>query len=136
MKRDVTNQIVLCDSDSLPHEDLDLSALDDRDRRRGYMKCVYHFIIKRDGEIEHGHRKHGEPAMGLGHWNNDSVSICLVGGRGTPPFTRPQLASLKDLLEELQDEYPNAVVTYHHLINKKMADRGLDLVALSKDLLP
>lgn len=138
MKRERTEYIVLCDSDSTPDQELDLKALDSRDRRRGYFRCVYHFIIKRDGEIEHGHRDYTEPAMGLGRHNNFSVSVCLVGGRGEPKgaFTRPQMASLKDLLEELQDEYPDAVVTYHHEIDPKVANRQLDLVAFGKDLLP
>lgn len=134
MKRDQTDQIVICDSDSTPDQDLDLAALDVRDRRRGYFRCVYHFVIKRDGEIQHGHRKHDEPAMGLGSHNPYSVAVCVVGGRGDPAFTRPQLASLKDLLEELQDEYPDARIKHHHEVDRKVADRGLDLVALGKDL--
>lgn len=135
MKRPTTDMIVLCDSDSPPDQNLDLKALDTRDRRRGYFSCVHHFIIRRDGEIEHGHRPYDEPAMGLGKYNRSSVSVCLVGGRGdADAFTRPQLAALKDLLAELQDEYPDARVTYHHEIDAKMANRGLDLVALGKDL--
>jgi hypothetical protein len=136
MKRQRTDQIVICDSDSTPDKDLDLAALDVRDRRRGYFKCVHHHVIKRDGEIEHGHRHHSEPAMGLGKHNGFSVSVCLVGGQGEPSvaFTRAQLASLKDLIEELQEEYPDARLTYHHEVDRKVADRGLDLMALAKDL--
>lgn len=136
MRRERTDFIVLCDSDTAPDKNIGLRELDTHDRRRGYFQCVYHFIIKRDGEIEHGHRQYRDPAMGLGRLNASSVAVCLVGGRGDPPYTRPQLASLKDLLAELQDEYPNAVIKYHHEINPTVANRGLDLVALAKDLLP
>ncbi len=134
MKRLETDQIVLCFSGTTPEQDIGLKELDNRDRRRGYSQCVHHFVLKRDGEIEHGHRKLNEHAMGLGRDNPFSVSVCLVGGSGEPPVTRPQLASLKDLLEELQEEYPDAVVKYHHEVDRKVADYGLDLVALGKDL--
>jgi hypothetical protein len=136
MRRERTDYIVLCDSDSAPDKNLGLKELDSRDRRRGYFQCTHHFIIKRDGEIEHGHRPFSDPAMGLGRWNACSVALCIIGGVGDPPFTRSQLASLKDLLAELQDEYPDAVVKYHHELDRKVPDRGLDLVALAKDLLP
>lgn len=132
MNRERTDNIVLCDSDSTPDQDLDLRALDTRDRRRGYFMCVHHFIIRRNGQIEHGHRKLEQAAMGLGRYNGTSVSVCLVGGRGDPAFTPAQLVSLRDLLAELQDEYPDAVVTYHHEVDRKVADRGLDLVALAQ----
>jgi hypothetical protein len=137
MKRQLTDRIVLCDSDSTPEQDLNLANLDTRDRRRGYFKCRHHFVIKRDGEIEHGHRHHSEPTVGLGRYNLSGVSVCLVGGRAEPAlaFTRPQLASLKDLLAELQDEYPDARIIYHHEVDDTVANRGLDLVALAKDLI-
>lgn len=136
MKRQQTDLIVLCDTQTTPDQNLCLKDLDNRDRRRGYFQCCYHFVVKRDGEIEHGHRKYTDPAMGLGRHNPFSVSVCLVGGLGEPAFTRPQMASLKDLLEELQDEYPDACVQHHHEIDPKVASHGLDLVALGKDLLP
>ncbi len=133
MKRRGTDLIVICDSDS-KGEDISLRDLDSRDRRRGYFECTYHFIIKRNGDIEHGHRPYDSPSMGLGRHNGRACSICLVGGRGDPPFTRPQIASLASLLAELQDEYPDASIKTHHEVDPKVADRGLDFVALTKDL--
>ncbi len=136
MKREQTDSLVICDSDSLPEQNLNLKDLDNRDRRRGYFECVHHFIIKRDGEIEHGHRHYTNRTVGLGRANPFAVSICLVGGRGDPAITRPQIASLKALLDELQDEYPEARIKYHCEIDRTVADRGLDLMALAKDITP
>ena len=134
MKRERTDAIVLCCTDTGPEMDWSLKQVDLQSRSRGWFRCVCHFVIKRDGEIEHGPRHYTEPAMALGRDNAVSVAVCLVGGKGEPPFTRPQLASLKDLLAELQDEYPDAVIKYHHEIDPKVAHHGLDLVALGKDL--
>ena len=130
MKRERTDLIVVCDSDSPDDKDLTLRDLEMRDRRRGYFECVYHFIIKRDGEILHGSRPYADVSVGLGgRYNFTSVSICMVGGQ---TFTRPQKVSLKALFKELQAEYPDALIKNHHEIDRTVADRGLDIVALQE----
>ncbi len=127
MKREITDQIVLCTSDTLPTEDIGLTELDRRDRRKGYFQCVYHFVIRRSGLIEHGHRHHKEHAMHLGRHNPWSITVCLVGGKGEPVFTKGQLGSLRALLNELRDEYPDAVLRHHSDIDKKIPFHGVDL---------
>lgn len=119
MKREYTDYIVLCPSDTAPSEDIGLKELDSRDRERGWFKCIYHFVIRRDGSIEHGHRKMSEHARGLGINNPTALSICIVGGQGEPGITTPQIESLRDLVRELRDEYPTAYVTDFCGLNPK-----------------
>jgi N-acetylmuramoyl-L-alanine amidase len=117
MNRDRTDHIVLCSSETPPTEDIGLAELDSRDRKRGWFKCLYHFVVRRDGTIEHGLRAYHEHTMGLRRHNATSVSICIVGGKGEPPITDLQITSTKDLLAELLDEYPQAqVVDQHDLV--------------------
>lgn len=121
MIRAQTNYIVLCPSHTPPSDDIGLKEMDSRDRKRGYFRCVYHFVIRRDGTIEHGYRKYEEPAMGLRNFNDSSVSICIIGGKGEPPIEQAQILSLRALLDELQDEYPEAQLVDYHEINVKSA---------------
>lgn len=110
MNRNRTDHLVVCPSKTAPEAPgIGLKELDERDRKRGWFKCIYHFVIKRDGEIEHGHRHYREPAMGLGRDNHNSVSICLIGPTEND-FTLPQLHALNELILELQDEYPDALM--------------------------
>ncbi len=114
MIRPTTTHIVLCSSETTPSEDIGLKELDSQHRQRGWFKCLYHFVIRRDGTIEHGLRKYQEPAMGLKHHNAYSVSVCIVGGKGEPPIEQEQILSTRDLIKELLDEYPGAKVVNHH----------------------
>ncbi len=110
MIRPQTNHIVLCSSETSPTEDIGLTELDSRDRQRGWFKCLYHFVIRRNGTIEHGLRKYTEPAMGLRSLNGFSVSICIVGGKGEPPIEQAQIHSCRALIDELLAEFPDATV--------------------------
>lgn len=119
MNRQQTDYIVLCSSETTPTEDIGLKELDSRDRKRGWFRCVHHFVIRRDGTIEHGLRKHTEPAMGLRQYNASSVSICIIGGKGEPPITELQILSTRALLDELLEDYPEAQVLDHHALGLK-----------------
>lgn len=113
MKRERTEVISISSTRTEPDKNLTLKDVDLRDRKAGWFECIYHFLVRRDGLIEKA-RDYEEPAMGFG-WRRNilTVSICLVGGLGEPAFTVKQDESLKDLVMELQQEYPEAVLTYH-----------------------
>jgi hypothetical protein len=131
MKREQTAYIVLCTSDTDETKDIGLAELDLRDRKRGYLRCIYHFIVRRCGTIQHGHRKMDEPSMGLGNeYNPVSVSICVVGGKGDTPVTNAQLQALSQLIFELKEEYPKAIVVNHADLSKKA--NMVDLAAYFK----
>lgn len=125
MNRQQTDYIVLCSSGTLATEDIGLKELDSRDRKRGWFRCVHHFVIRRDGTIEHGLRKHTEPAMGLRQYNGSSVSICIIGGKGEPPIEQAQILSTRALLDELLEDYPEAHVIDHHVLDPRTTPVGL-----------
>ncbi len=101
-----------------------LKDLDLRDRKKGWFECLYHFVIRRSGEIEKG-RDYERHAMGFGHRLNAlAVSICLVGGEGEPPFTQKQNQSLQALMQELRQEYPEATLRYHDAFPQDSISKG------------
>lgn len=86
---------------------------------KGWADIGYHFVIRRDGTIEHGRPLNVTGAHVEG-FNNRSVGVCLVGGVkeddiATPEnnFTREQFAALKHVLDEVKAHYPDAVVQGH-----------------------
>lgn len=83
----------------------------------GWADIGYHYVIRRNGVIEHGRSLDYQGAHVQGH-NHESIGICLVGGvkTGTAPdanFTAAQYASLETLLALLLPRYPGAVVRGH-----------------------
>lgn len=93
---------------------------------RGLVGLGYHFVIGNgrgasDGSIETGERWESQlpGAHVVGprslELNNATIGICLVGNGDTRPFTDAQLASLINLVRELQAEYniPSGAVMLH-----------------------
>jgi N-acetyl-anhydromuramyl-L-alanine amidase AmpD len=125
VKRARTDFITLSSTNTPPTKDPSLKELDLRDRKRGFFECIYHFVIRRSGLIEKG-RDYETHAMGFGsRLNALTVSICLVGGAGEPPFTVQQDDSLKDLVMELRQEYPEAVLKFHGEFPQTAIPKGL-----------
>lgn len=68
--------------------------------------CGYHYIIKRDGNVEKG-REDGVAGAHCKGYNHDSIGVALAGGKGddnTPEanFTASQWKSLEDLCTNLK----------------------------------
>jgi len=76
----------------------------------------YHYVIRRDGAVETG-RQESEVGAHVAHQNADSIGICLVGGKRGPGtdfnFSRHQMRSLEQLVNQLLTKYPHATVTGH-----------------------
>lgn len=76
-------------------------------RMKGSVDSECHYVIERDGMIDTG-----RPLDTVGNFrrsmNKDSVFVCLIS-EGKFPSTK-QKTSLKEIIEELQDLYPNAKV--------------------------
>lgn len=63
-----------------PDKLLTREDIDKRDRKEGYRKCGFHYIIGRDGKVEAG-RRNDEPSLHDFIKDADStISICLIGG--------------------------------------------------------
>lgn len=91
----------------------------ERDHKsKGYKKVGYHYVICLDGTIEKGRAESEVGAHCKGH-NAKSIGICYVGGldknrRPKDTRTEAQRASMKRLIEELQERYPDAGIHGHN----------------------
>ncbi len=78
-------------------------------KRRGFRTVGYHFVIRRNGEIETGRPLMQQGAHVKGH-NRDNIGICLIGGvddnnKPENNFTRNQFDSLRYLITDLSSKY-------------------------------
>ena len=86
------------------------------------FKCIgYHYVIRRNGEIEPGRPEWMIGAhchvKGQNH-NKHSIGVCYEGGldiRGQPADTRTeaQKQTMRRLLEDLHERYPRAMIVGH-----------------------
>lgn len=87
-------------------------------REKGWFDVGYHYVIRRDGTVEKG-RPDDRPGAHARSYNHISLGICLVGGvseDGKTPednFTFGQWNSLTELVTNLKETYPDAVVLGH-----------------------
>jgi N-acetylmuramoyl-L-alanine amidase len=86
-------------------------------RQKGWLKIGYHYVIKRDGEVEIG-RELEEIGAHVQGYNDRSLGVCMVGGiddAGEPEnnFTEEQFAALSTLLYQLKTIYPDAEIKGH-----------------------
>lgn len=115
--RKITEIIIHC-SATKEGKDFTVEDIDRWHRQRGFSGVGYHFIIYRDGSIHAGRPKNKIGAHCKGH-NAHSIGICYIGGLsadGKPKDTRTaaQKASLRALVEQLQEEFPHATVHGHN----------------------
>ena len=115
--RTITLIVVHC-SAVKPDQTSSVAQIDTWHRERGYHLGVgYHYVIRRNGEIEPGRPEWMVGAHCLNH-NRYSIGICYEGGlnaRGQPADTRTpeQKAAMRRLLEELHQRYPRALIVGH-----------------------
>ena len=98
------------------------AQIDSRHRDRGFHLGIgYHYVVRRNGEIEPGRPEWLIGAHCL-HHNSHSIGVCYEGGldiRGQPADTRTpeQKAALRWLLTMLHKAYPRALIVGHHDLN-------------------
>ncbi|MCV4272626.1 N-acetylmuramoyl-L-alanine amidase [Pseudomonas capsici] len=85
--------------------------------RRGFDTVGYHYVIRRNGELETGRPESTIGAHVRGH-NGNSIGICLAGGvdasnKPENNFTAAQFATLETLLKQLKGRYPDARILGH-----------------------
>lgn len=107
--RTVTKHIVHC-SDS---EAGDVKAIRQWHLARGFRDVGYHFVIRRDGEVEVGRTLDEVGAHCEGH-NADSVGTCLVGKH---EFLPCQFAALKRVHGMLAGMFPGIAFHGHREFN-------------------
>ena len=123
--RVITLLIIHC-SAVKPDQTSSVAQIDTWHRQRGWKFGIgYHYVVRRNGEIEPGRPEWMIGAHCLNH-NAHSIGICYEGGlnaRGQPDDTRTaeQKASLRRLLEDLHRRYPRAIIVGHHDLDSKKA---------------
>lgn len=104
--RTSTDHIVIVDSGTPGTKDIGRKEIDRHHRSLGYFGIGYHFVIRRDGEVEQG-RDINLPGAQLGEYNETSISICIVG---EGKVNRAQRKALDHLLKFLKGEYEAAEI--------------------------
>tara|TARA_R100000808_G_scaffold6280_2_gene18799 strand:+ start:4410 stop:4946 length:537 start_codon:yes stop_codon:yes gene_type:complete len=98
--------------------DIGVAEIDQWHRQKGWLSCGYHYVIRRDGQIEIGRELMVAGAHTIG-FNNKSVGVCLVGGasadlkRYENNFEDDQMASLEAVLRHIIEVWPDLVVAGH-----------------------
>lgn len=125
MARKQTDYIIIHCAATRPSMDTDAKEIDRWHRSRGFLKIGYHYVIKRDGNIENGRRME-EIGAHCKKYNWRSVGICMVGGVteddvNVPEnnFTDDQWDALLALVKDLMKEYPEANVIGHNEVSSK-----------------
>ena len=115
--RTITLIVIHC-SAVKPDQQSSAAQIDSWHRERGYHLGIgYHYVIRRNGDIETGRPEWMIGAHCLNH-NKYSIGVCYEGGydaRGQSADTRTaeQKAAMRRLLEELHQRYPRAVIIGH-----------------------
>ena len=105
-----------------PDQSSSAAQIDTWHRQRGFHLGIgYHYVIRRNGEIEEGRPEYMVGAHCVNH-NSHSIGVCYEGGlniRGHPADTRTeeQRKAMRQLLEELHGRYPRALIVGHHDLN-------------------
>lgn len=114
-----TDYIVVHCSATGSNQDIGAAEIDKWHRAKGWQCIGYHYVIRRDGTVEEGRARDVIGAHVEG-WNEVSVGVCMVGGvdanditKAVNNFTPEQFESLKTLLLELKQAYPNAKIQGH-----------------------
>ena len=123
--RTITLIVIHCSAVE-PDQTSSVAQIDTWHRDRGFKFGVgYHYVVRRNGEIEAGRPEWLVGAHCVNH-NKYSIGVCYEGGlnaRGQPADTRTpeQKAALRTLLEDLHRRYPRAVIVGHHDLNPMKA---------------
>ena len=95
------NKIIVHHSDTPSSMNIGLKEIDIWHRKRGFNGVGYHYVIRRNGQIQEGRALNKVGAHTYGY-NRKSIGICLVG---RDEYNPSQFASLKKLIKKLSESY-------------------------------
>tara|TARA_Y100001937_G_scaffold17204_1_gene23744 strand:- start:418 stop:834 length:417 start_codon:yes stop_codon:yes gene_type:complete len=89
----------------------------------GWRDVGYHYIIRRNGEVELG-RRHDDTGAHAAGYNHKTIGVCMVGGMADDNsaennFTDKQWTSVSDLIKQIKVNYPDVNVIGHNEISSK-----------------
>ena len=135
----VITLIVIHCSAVKPDQTSSAAQIDTWHRQRGFHLGIgYHYVIRRNGEVELGRPEYMVGAHCL-HHNAHSIGVCYEGGldiRGQPADTRTaeQKAAMRWLLRILHRKYPRAFIVGHRDLDPTRDCPCFDAVAEFSDL--
>ena len=139
--RTITLLVIHC-SAVKPDQTSSAAQIDTWHRRDRHYKfgIGYHYVVRRDGQIEPGRPEWMVGAHCKNH-NAHSLGICYEGGlnaRGQPADTRTlaQKLAMLQLLEVLHRKYPKALIVGHHDLNPQKDCPCFDAVKEYAELQP
>ena len=107
---DIKYLVVHCSDSPNDRDSVDAQTIHKWHLERGWSGIGYHYVILRNGEVQHGRPDYWKGAHAK-KVNDRSLGICLVG---KDKFTESQFKSLKMLLLVLIKEYPYSKVRGHY----------------------
>lgn len=130
---DIRKIVIHC-SATKPHQDIGADEIRLWHQDRGWRDIGYHYVIRRDGQVETGRQDHERGAHVKNH-NENSLGICLVGGidiDGNPSanFSFYQYLALKQIKRGFDALYPNAKWYGHYELDSSKACPCFDVNAL------
>lgn len=102
------SHIVIHGSWTTPEQDIGVEDIREWHLDRGFSDIGYHYVIRRDGELEEGRSVENQGAHVYGR-NDYTLGICLVGGRPERPaadgnwefnYTFAQMMTLTSLIQD------------------------------------
>ena len=132
--------IVLHCSAVRPGQRSSAADIDNWHRKKHWKGIGYHYVVRRDGSVELG-RPLAEPGAHVVGHNRYSIGICYEGGldangEETDTRTPEQVKTLRQLVEQLHEAFPKALIVGHHDLNPGKPCPCFDAVAEYRDLQP
>lgn len=113
------NRIILHCSATPEGKDFTVADIDRWHKARGWQGIGYHFVVYRDGSVHNG-RDIAVAGAHTSGYNKNSIGVCYIGGVATdgktPKDTRTaeQRVALRELVERLRKQFPNATIHGHY----------------------
>ena len=112
------DKIIIHCSATKPNQACTVELIDQWHKARGFDSIGYHYVIYQDGSLHEGRPVSKVGAHCVGQ-NTNSIGICYVGGldmNGNAKDTRTdaQKKTLKNVVKQLKQTFPNATVHGHN----------------------
>lgn len=108
-KRTKTKYIILLPTNTDPKEPMSADDIDRKDRNVGRFTIGCHYVVGLDGYVETG-RELDTRGNRRRSYNHNSVYVDIVGTKES--INDKQIESIEEILQELQDLYPDAEVLH------------------------
>lgn len=121
-KRTINEIIVHCTA-TKEGQEITVSQIDKWHKKRGFKGIGYHFVVYLDGSVHVGRDIDAVGAHCTNH-NKHSVGVCYVGGldkngKAKDTRTEAQKKALLNLINQLKQDYPKAIVYPHYMFSNK-----------------